>query len=124
VRQLELVTARAIGTDQEPSREPLLKVVFRIAAGRLNGLHKLRLNIPQYQGLKFSAVDELFSRVVNGTGEALAGNLCVDAIQTLLGLHQHRYTNDGLVAKQQHRHLDLRSVYEMVVIEAIPSSTK
>jgi hypothetical protein len=88
VRDLESVDVRAVRTDEQPARKSLFEVVFRIASSGLQCLNQLCLNITQSQKLKAAAKAELSSRILDVTRVAMAGNLGVDAIQTLFRSHQ------------------------------------
>jgi hypothetical protein len=60
--------------------------------------------------MKVAAKVELSSRVLNAAGVAMAGNLGIDAIQTLSCSHKSRDPDDGLIP--EHPYLDLRPVLE------------
>src|ERR1035437_2644594 len=88
MRNLERVDVRAVRTDEQPVGESLFEVVFRIASSGLHCLNELCLNIAQSQKLKVAAKAELSSRVLHEAAIAMAGNLGVDAIQTLFCSHE------------------------------------
>src|ERR1035438_6576477 len=88
MRHLERVAVRAVRTDQQPAGESLFKVVFRVVSSGLHCLNELGLNIAQSQKLKVAAKAKLSSRILQAAGIAMAGNLGVNAIQTLLCSHQ------------------------------------
>src|ERR1035441_3598831 len=84
--------------------------MFRIASSGLHCLNELCLNIAQSQKLKGAAKAELSSRVLQVAAIAMAGNLGVDAIQTLSRSHQRRDADDRLIT--EHPNFDLRPVLE------------
>src|ERR1035437_5346683 len=88
MRNLERVDVRAVRTDEQPAGESLFDAVFSIASSGLHCLNELCLNIAQSQRLKVAATAELSSRVLHVAGIAMAGNLCVDAIQTRFCSHE------------------------------------
>src|ERR1039458_1166429 len=88
MRNLERVGVGALPTDEQPAGESLFEVVFCIASSGLHCQKELCLNIAQSQRMKVAAKVELSSRVLNAAGVAMAGNLGIDAIQTLFCSHK------------------------------------
>src|ERR1017187_568290 len=88
MRNLECVGVGALPTDEQPAGESLFEVVFCIASSGLHCQKQLCLNIAQSQRMKVAAKVELSSRVLNAAGVAMAGNLGIDAIQTLFCSHK------------------------------------
>jgi len=110
MRNLERVHVRAVRADQQPARQSLFEGMFRIASSGLHRLNELCLNIAQSQKLKVAAKAELSPRILHQAAITMAGNLGVDAIQTLFCSHQCRDANHRLIT--EHPYLDLRPILE------------